>query len=167
MSYESMLGATREGRTRGHGRSDVRVVLVGVLVGFLVGAAIPVAMASSAQSPYGYYTVYGIQYRNHATVVVNPSGSSGVLAYTGASAYPQQTVPAGYIGVLARLYRNDALVKQAGYFYNSEPLVGMSRSTSPNYTAKHGAFFSYGVSRAYNGSGYGSFYTFKSPSLNW
>lgn len=111
--------------------------------------------------------MYGIQYRNQATIVVNGTGWSGAVAYTGAYTYPSRNVPAGYIGVLARLYRGTTLVKQAGYFYNDTSLSGMSRSTWPPYTAVHAAYYSYGATRAYNGNGYNSFYTYKSPSLNY
>jgi len=96
--------------------------------------------------------------------VIYSSSAGDIGAYTYAETYPSVNVPAGYIGVLARAYRNDALCSQEGYDYNSSKLAGISTATFTG--CGHGTYYSYGVSRAYNGNGYNSVYTFRSPSLN-
>jgi hypothetical protein len=83
-------------------------------------------------------------------------------------AYPSKNVPAGYMGVLCRLYNSsNALQKQAGYFYNDSSCSGIGYNTGPPYTGAHGAYYSYGVSRGYNGNGYDSYYAYKSPFQNY
>lgn len=57
------------------------------------------------------------------------------------------------------------LLDDSGYIFNSGPATGQSGGV--NYPASHGAFYSYGNSAAYTGSGYSYNYTYQSPSQNW
>lgn len=121
----------------------------------------PAAFAGLANSPYGYYCPYlGHDYRNQATIVTNSSTS---WAYTDVGTYnPSVNVPAGYMGALARMYKGSALCSQKGYTYNDTSLTEFDEGTFTS--CGHGTYYSYGATQAYNGNGYNSVYTFKSPN---
>lgn len=85
-------------------------------------------------------------------------------------AYPsgQGNVPTGWIGVRTRLYNSSGDLKASkGYEYSSSPCVGMSLLTQPPYSGAHDAYYSYGLTRAWNGYGYSTYGSFRSPNQNW
>ncbi|MDP2400824.1 MAG: hypothetical protein Q8M66_02495 [Actinomycetota bacterium] len=145
-------------------RRTARMLLVGLVAGFVLGAAIP-AFAGIAYSSYGYYTVYGIGYRNRASVYTY---SDRGFAATDVFTYPAQNVPSGYMGALARLYNSSGtLVRQSTWRYNSGSASGLGATTSDSYTIPTGVYYSLGQSRAWNGSGYTTYNTFRSPNQNF
>lgn len=117
------------------------------------------ALAGTAYSNYSYFTDGGYGYRNQATVVTD---SSGAKAATYIGSYPSETRPAGWYGALARLY-NDAgtLVLQAGYQYNDIAGTGLQLWTA--YWTVRDSYYSYGISKSWNGSGYVGHATWQSP----
>ncbi len=117
------------------------------------------ALAGTANSSYYYFTDGSYGYRNQASVITN---SSGAIAYTEISANPLENRPAGWMGALARLY-NEAgtLVKQNGYIYTS--VASASTDVGSGFYTVRGNYYSYGVSKSYNGSGYVGHATYHSP----
>lgn len=148
-------------------RRSVKLVLsawcVALLAGLAVGASVQAAYAYTvASSDSGYYTVAGHQYRNNAYIFSYAPSSHSALAQT----YTQWSTPttaAGYAGSKGRLFTSSGSMSCEGtIIYNTgQAAVGSSctRTTA-------GAWYSYGVSYGFNGSGYSPFYTFLSPSLN-
>jgi len=133
-----------------------------MLGGFILGAG-TVAFAGLADSPWGYYgPILGKSYRNQATVV---TGTDHAWAYTYVETTGQENLPAGYMGALARLYKSGTLCSQQGYTYNDTALAGFSEATFVN--CGRGTYYSYGVTKAYNGNGYNAVFTFQSPSQNY
>ncbi|MEU5539965.1 ATP-dependent Lon protease [Streptomyces sp. NPDC020362] len=140
----------------------MKIGFVCLLASGLLGAFVPQASAATAYSPWAYYgPVYAHYYKNRAWV----GTSSRIYAVT--DVYNQSTtnVPAGYMGALARLYRNQVLCTQTGYAYNTGPAAGMSVPTTGNACGS-GAYYSYGVSKAYNGNGYNAYFTYESPHVS-
>lgn len=142
----------------------IQLVMAGMIAGLVLGSSVP-AFAGHAYSSYGYYTVYGIGYRNQAGVHTT---SYSCWATTSVGCYPARNVPAGYMGALARLYNSSgSLVRQSSWQYNGSSLGGMSVLTSDPYSLPTGVYYSLGQSRAWNGSGYATYNTFRSPNQNY
>lgn len=77
-----------------------------------------------------------------------------------------QSVPTGYIGILPRLYKNTALCAQpSDYSYNGIRATGYDVPVYGNCGS--GAYNSYGVTKAWTGTSYVAYYTFRSPNVNY
>ncbi len=140
----------------------IKAGLVGLLACGLVGSFTPQASAATATSPWVYYgPVHGYSYKNRATVSTTPR----IYAVTGVYNQSTGNVPSGYLGALARLYRNQTLCTQTGYVYNSGSANGMDVVTTGS-SCGSGTYYSYGVSKAYNGNGYDAYFTYESPHLS-
>lgn len=133
--------------------------------------AIP-SLAAGATGATGYYSVYNRNYSNFSYVYAGyTSGTAYASAITRAQTDPTTTsnkVPSGYMGAKARLYNSsDQLVASTSFIYNSkEDNTLNSDVASLNPAKSTEAYYSYGITAAYNGNGYSQYYTFKSPSQN-
>ena len=132
-----------------------------LVVGFLVGFTPAAAIAGTASSPVGTYTVFGYGYQNQAVIVTLASSSGSASARTNVS--PQSgCAPAGYMGARARLFNSaGSLVQESSTQYNSGCSTGL---IIPTNRTGHGTWYSYGVTYGYNGGGYSPYYTFQSPN---
>ncbi|HBR02234.1 MAG TPA: hypothetical protein DD738_06460 [Ruminiclostridium sp.] len=144
-----------------------------ILCLLLLVTNIIIALASSAESSKGYYTVYGHDYFNYSTINTgtNYDGSTFVAAVSSAVCDPPGTetaVPTGYLGARSRLYNSSGkMIEETDYLYNSSPAwVLHSDSARLDSPVSGQAYYSYGITAAYNGNGYTTYSTFKSPSLN-
>lgn len=74
------------------------------------------------------------------------------------------TVGTGYMGTLPRLYTDGGqlVAMAASWRYNSSPLVGMETGTDTY--GIHGTYYSQGQTKAYNGNGYTTQTTYRTPS---
>ena len=152
-----MLGPTRIARTA-----------VGALVAAVVFAIgfTAAAWAGTATSAYGYYSEGGIDYRNYAAVNTNPSYNHQAYAVTLVS--PRNTAaPAGWMGAAPRLYRNGSLYCAGTYTYNSSTVAqyGVLNPLGCVYYQEN-VWSSQGATRGWNGSSYGSWWTFMTPNQN-
>lgn len=133
------------------------------LIGICLGLGTCAVYASSADSSWGYYGPFlGYSYQNQARV-------SDDQGFVDASTYVQPSsgsVPTGYMGCQARLFKDDALYDTTTMHYNDSPMYTMRYYTQNRNTAS-GIYYSYGITAAYNGNGYSNYYTFKSPSMNY
>lgn len=126
------------------------------------------AVAASAGSVSGSWAAYGPQagysYYNYNGVTTN--GTSGpVSAIATAQNQSGSNAPAGYMGVYARLFRDDgSLVWDAGNHYNSGPAVSITIPASYFYNLNW-TYYSKGLTYAYNGNGYNTYSTFQSPFI--
>lgn len=117
-----------------------------------------VAFAAYADSPYKYATVYGYDYDFKARIY---NTGTYVTAET-LVVCNDGNVPTGYMGAQARLYNSDGLLKlSSSWVYNDRELAGFNVLTK-NYTTA-GDYYSCGQVRLYNGDGYNTYTTYKSP----
>lgn len=144
-------------------RSTAIGALVALVAGISIGLPLP-AVAATATSSVGWVTSGSYPYQNYAQINNSAKDAS---TWGGPRNF---TAPAGWVGSRGRLFSDStgALLCEGSNNYNTVSLVGggywggwsCQRTTS-------GAYYSYGVSRFWNGSSYGNYYTFTSPSLNW
>lgn len=129
---------------------------------FMVSQA-PIASAN-ATSAQGYYCTNGKCYRNIAGAYVIYAGQ----AHAGTMVGPQSghSIPSGWMSARGRMFtQSGALYCEGGNVYNNSTVNYYSLITG-NSCTRYGRgfnFYSYGVTRAWRGSDYGNYYTFKSP----
>jgi hypothetical protein len=138
-----------------------------LFAGVLIGATAGVAIAGVAYGIWGYYgPTLGYDYKNRNTIVTSSGSPYGAWAYTEVCNQHSGNIPAGYMGAYARLYDEAGTLKaQRGWYYNDGPAWGISVVTLPYYV--HGTYYSKGLTRAYNGSGYSTYATFRSPNQTY
>jgi hypothetical protein len=141
-------------------------LIVGAFVGaFAVGAGAAPAIAGSVNSAFGYYTVASVQYRNMANIATGPGAALAGSYATGEST----SVPAGRAGARGRLYYDSGTIACEGsntYNASTLPQGHYVAGFSCTRTTAGLAWYSYGVTLAFNGSGYNSVYTFRTVSQN-
>jgi hypothetical protein len=162
---QPMLVWRRDLTVEGSGTREKKWLLRLAAVSFAAFLALGIsagsAIAGSSQSAYGYYTVNGHQYKNVA-VVATQSNFAQALTQTW---WSTGSVTSGWAGARGRLFTSGgSLSCEGSNQYNTttgERAQGFSCSRTSS-----GAWYSYGVSLAWTGSGYQSFYTFQSPNQN-
>ena len=118
--------------------------------------------AETTMGSYNYATVYGCQYKYYSSVSRNAT-------YAWANVYVTsnegKNYPAGYMGVSARLYdSSDSLITVSDWEYSASGTGGISTTTNKiknNTTIYYGR----GQVRMYNGNGYNTYTTTKTPFL--
>lgn len=141
-------------------KGSTRVSLVAWLAVFMIAFTAGSAAAFTA-SAWGYYSKNGINYRNQAYLTYVSPGP----AAAGTAAGPtNKAAPAGWIGVNGRLYKSSgSLVCESGFHYSSSSTAVNAVFSKTSCSRKPGTWQSYGVSKAWNGSTYNNYFTFKSP----
>lgn len=143
-------------------RKNLKVTVCAFMVGILFAISTTLVFAATAYSPWGYYGPYlGYSYKNRAMV----SDDYRLLADTTVANQVSGNIPTGYMGALARLWKDGVLVASTDWYYNGFPCNSISTAT-PDGSFSSGTYYSKGLSSAYNGSGYTVYYTFQSPSIN-
>jgi hypothetical protein len=118
------------------------------------------AVTGNAASAVGYYSAGGRSYQNWSVVRT----SSFKADATTLTAFTSGLTTAGYAGSRGRLFTSGGSLSCEGVnSYNTQDLAAVGYSCIRKTS---GAWYSYGVSYAWNGSGYNAFYTFKSPNQN-
>lgn len=148
-------------------RKNLKAAVLAFIVAVLFTASATAVYASATvDGQMGYYGPYlGYSYENQASVYASDPGY-GVFAGTHVANQVNVNIPTGYMGAKARLYdSNGILDTSSSWYYNSAPQVGML-VLSPYYYSS-GIYYSYGLTAAYNGSGYSTYYTFQSPNVNY
>ncbi len=148
------------------GKVSIKRTVSFFIVGIILGISTMVALAGTAYGPWGYYgPVYGYSYRNQNIISVDDD--TGIArAKIGVDVDGPDRVPAGYMGGLARMYKDDELFKSTTWEYNSSEcwyicvITGPHKETGVSYYAK-------GSSRAYNGNGYYTYASFQSPCQSY
>lgn len=142
-------------------------IIFSLVLGILFGIGTQSVYAAYADSSQRDYIVIGYSYYNQASIYVNASGNTGAHATTGVHS-KSGNVPSGYMGYRAGLYKdNGVLCKQTSWKYNSSPLAGTIGGTGYTTSCGKGAYFSRGMTAGYNGNGYFTIETYRSPSLNY
>lgn len=128
------------------------------LAAFFTSFAPSLAEAGRSDSPYGYVTVNGVQFRNRA--FVETSGTD-VWAFAGTSmGHTDGSTPIGHAGARGRLFTAGGVLSCEGT--NKYNTTTASVAASSCFQQAKGGWYSYGVTYAWNGSSYGAYYTFKS-----
>lgn len=138
------------------------VFLIGFSATFTMGAA-QAGMSTSTQGSFNHGGAYG-------NVAVVSGNRSNHLAQAYTHTFPlQHTAPSGYVGSRGRLFNASTgrLRCEGSNTYNPTPLV--NGATVTGYACQafgEGAWYSYGVSRVFNGSTWKNYYTFKTGNQN-
>lgn len=147
------------------GKRRTALMLAGALLtGMIVGAGSSMAMAGTASSANGYFSVNGINYSDYAYVSTSPGsvGAGTLIKGTNTS------VPSGWAGANARLFTSSgSLYYETGFIYNGGSMYAggyLSQATGDFGVSRGSNWYSYGVVRGWNGGGYNSYYTFQSPN---
>ena len=115
------------------------------------------------------------EYTATATVWVDPDVSfegsyvGGISQIYSSNYSSGQNIPAGYMGVYARVYVNDSLRSSSGWTYNTGKGNAMSTCTDVFdvfLNPAEGIVFSQGKFALYNGNGYNEYSTNRTPSLD-
>lgn len=129
-----------------------------LLGGFLTAGA---QAASAVDGQVSSYSTFGYSYQNYSSM---QNTSANAVASTTVRNANSENMPGGYMGVNARIFTSGGTEKgESGFKYTNGPSSAFS---VPYLYGPSGTYYSYGVTRAYNGNGYNSYYTFKSPNLN-
>lgn len=136
-------------------------------VSFMAGVTPTVANAGIATSTVGSFSVAGNNYRNFARIATYPTSNHQASAFTH-TAPNGFTAPVGWVGSRGRLFTSGGALSCEGInTYNPSSLASGSYHVAVSCIRNQvGTWYSYGVSRAWNGSGYNSVYTFLSPNQN-
>jgi hypothetical protein len=141
---------------------------VALSTSFIFGLLSGTAHAGGASSSYGYYTVAGIQYQNQASIWTDPSYNHEVEADTLVGPYSGGTAQDGWVGALPQTYRNGVLYCTGTWIYNSSPMPVGSQLYNAGCLQFNivDVWSSKGITRAWNGYSYNSYYTFMTPNQN-
>lgn len=135
-----------------------------LIITFVVLSSISVIIvfAASAESNSKSKSANGYNYEFTASVHNN---SSSAWAFTNLSNEDSENVPTGYMGVLPRLYDSNSILKKSGgWQYNSTSASGMGLSSGKIYTL--GTYYSFGQVKLYDGNGYDTYDTYRSPIIS-
>lgn len=143
-----------------------RLGLIGVLTAAIsLGAVAAPAFAGTATSQISQVNLYGVVYQSHATIVTS-SGTSQASTTSGRTGGSQ--AGSGWIGVNGRSFdaSNNALRCESGFQYTTGTQQSKTAWSCQTVAAWGYSWYSYGVTRQWNGNGYNNYYTFKSPNQN-
>ncbi|GAB2982323.1 hypothetical protein [Actinotalea caeni] len=150
---------------RAEGRPNrFRSAAIAFLVAFGLTVSAGAAIAGTASGNKGYYSVGGYSYANQSIITTGSTDTARVEVWKN----PRTgLVPAGYVGALARGYRDvtgtDPLVCSAGYYYNANATQGYA--VNCYFTGSSGsAYYSYGVTKGWTGSVYNAYFAPRSPN---
>ena len=137
--------------------STHRVIAIAFLSGVALGAGGGIASAyGPVDSSNGSYTVAGREYINSARIITENGFAQGSSAATQRGG----NTPAGYAGARGRLFNgdNNQLYCEGTIAYNTAGQSVRGNSCTPTGLPNRN-WYSYGVTQAYNGSGYQNFFT--------
>lgn len=139
------------------------IFIIAMVVACMGVPSLVFASDTSANGTYKYVTVMGNKYKYYASIYTR-NNKTAVQAYMHAWSNEYENYPVGYMGSNARLYNaQGTLVKADGWKYNDTVSGGMSSATSKHYAS--GTFYSKGGARFYNGDGYNTYTSTKSPNV--
>ena len=154
------------GRTVGRRLARLAVCAVTSVAAGLTLLAVPAFASTTECGTTGFYgPVNGYSYENSSCITYDPSADS----YGDTSVFTQQgaTPPAGWEGAIADVYDESGdLCAASQWQYNGD---GQQRKTTiawkPAQTCGQRNYHSKGATRAWNGSGYDTYSSFRSPDL--
>lgn len=154
--------------TRSRSSSTRRCAAVAFITGTVLGASIAAVATASASAAYGTvgtYTTNGINYENQSGVAAPENGYKG-YGYSEAATVSGGDVATGWIGVLPRLYlsNGDICAERSDYTYTNTSAASLATGVYGSCGTTY-AYYSYGVTKAWNGNGYNAYFTFRTPNV--
>ncbi len=120
------------------------------------------ALAGYSSSGKQTASANGYTYQFGAAIQTNYGSAAAHTSING----PMSGVPEGYMGVLCRLYNSSGtLLETSDWMYNDTKCIGMEFTCRP-YTTYSGLYYSCGQVQIYNGNGYDTYTTYRSPNLS-
>jgi len=145
-------------------RRGWRAITVGLVIGIVLGASVGTAYAGVAYGDKTYYgPVASRYYWNRSVVQTSPSyGAVGVIQL---GKWYGSDIPAGWGGLLARLYNDSGvLVKSSSWWYTDSPIGDGGYFSVPSpHSYVHDSYYARGQTRAWNGSGYNTYNSLMTP----
>ena len=134
------------------------------VVGALLGSVMSVAFAATAtSSPKSYGPILGYSYVSSATI----SNDTNLYGLARVERSTTATVPTGYMGVKARVYKSTGICLESGTSYNSSATNGQGVTTTIGAPdCGSGTYYGKGQTEAYNGNGYDVYNTNQTPNIN-
>jgi hypothetical protein len=130
------------------------------LVSALLSGGAMAAQATNASSSNSYFTAAGAGYFHRADV-----DNSGKFAQTTIGRQNGASLPVGQGGAQGRLFKSSgSLCKQTAMTYNQGTVFASARTSGD---CGVGAYYSLGLTHSWNGNGYNTNSTLRSPSLNF
>jgi hypothetical protein len=146
------------------GSVSTRAFLAALVASLVFGFGSAVALAGTAYSADGFYTINGIDYYDYAGIHTDHANNHKAHASTTARSL-DGNLPSGWIGALPqRRDSSGALLCTGTWFYNSGSSAGIGTVGCMIYN--HSIYSSKGQTRGWNGSGYTTYNTFLSPNQN-
>ena len=147
-------------------KKQIRLLVSSFVGGVLIGSLFTVVSAASTSGSWGSYgPINGYSYKNQARLSENGS-SLPVNATTEVDNSGTGLVPTGYMGAQGRLYKSTgSLCYSENTYYNQSATSNLSVIVSGDCGTGI-AYYSKGLTTAFNGNGYDSYNTFQSPNLN-
>lgn len=133
-------------------------------LGFVVFGVANPALATTNYSSTTSYTANGVTYSQFSTAVGDPSSSGSDRSDATVSSGPSHSQPAYYMGGKPRtLNSSGAICRQpSDYTYNTytnDYAIG----TIYGNCGLNQLMYGYGLTKAYNGNGYSTYYTTQTP----
>jgi hypothetical protein len=145
-------------------RTRSRILVAALAIGLALGLGTAPAMAGNAIGSKAVTgTIGGKTWWNQATIYTSP-GSAQATTHAG----PWSTsAAAGHAGAQGRVMASgDALKCLGSMTYSTTTLAAQSGTSGLCRKSMSGAYYSYGVTHFWNGSGYSIYLTHRSPSQN-
>jgi hypothetical protein len=130
-------------------------------------SAVPAYANTTECGSWGYYgPIKGYNYQNQSCIVFN-TGSAGSYGSIWVETQHGANVPSGWMGEQPRVFTSNGAVCIAGsWYYNSGSASGIGDAVyRPAATCGSGYYYSAGLTRAWNGYGYDTYSSFRSPNL--
>ena len=138
------------------------VAFLALLFGALLTPIAPANAGTTVDSVWASYgPVAGISYQNRSSVSTN-SIMTGYISIRSTNG----TIPGGWSGGQASLYRNGALCSSAAMYYYPNSTTSWSGGTTIQNCGR-GNYTTRGSTAAYNGNTYNYYYTATSPILTY
>lgn len=140
-----------------HTRMTFLVFALGILLSFST-----IALATSVYSDWKYFgPTNGEYYQNRASATSSPGSVNGTAVI---QTQDLATVPTGWMGISSYLYNSSGVcVANSSWYYNPSASIGIGQTT-PTVTTP-GYYYCKGLSQAYNGNGYDSYWTYQTPNI--
>ena len=134
-----------------------------VALGVGLGCGTGVAFASQTSAVFNYTTA-GTQFQNDESIFPGVEGSYATAANVWTKSGANE--PYGYMGASTDLDKSDGtLVARSGWDYNSYATNFFSNTVS-DYPAA-GWYYGLGATESWNGTGYDSYYTYRTANDWW
>ncbi|MDE6025792.1 MAG: hypothetical protein K2G45_10110 [Lachnospiraceae bacterium] len=119
--------------------------------------------ADPAEGNYSYASLNGYNYKFRSVLVVKDGKAT---ASTNISSRDGRSIPTGYMGVQARIFKDGILNRYSDWKYNTTATTNCYVMTLALATNSSSVYYSWGYVRIYNGTGENTYLCNASPRLH-